>query len=218
MLRSALKAMIPEPVLTKLRNVKLAFTPHDKIYNEHYFEEEVIDTSSIGAPIMSSTLYDWRRPKTVIDIGCGSGALLAAFRELGCEVEGFEYANVGLAYCRGRKIPTEKFDISVDRFPQRRADLVVSFEVAEHLAPRYADRYVELLCSMSADIAMSAATPGQGGTGHINEQPHSYWIEKFRQRGYFFLADISQKLSQEWCDANIASWYCNNVMVFSPRS
>jgi hypothetical protein len=52
--------------------------------------------------------------------------------------------------------------------------MVTSFEVAEHIPERLEDRYVDMLCLLGNLIVISAATPGQGGMDHVNEQPHAY--------------------------------------------
>jgi hypothetical protein len=96
----------------------------------------------------------------------------------------------------------------------KRYDAAVSFEVAEHLSPWTADKFVNLLCKLSPLVVMSAATVGQDGAGHVNEQPHSYWIEKFKMRGYLFDRENSDQFSAEWKLAGVASWYHNNVMGF----
>jgi hypothetical protein len=43
---------------------------------------------------------------------------------------------------------------------------------------------VNLLCRASDAVVFSAAIPRQGGTGHINEQPQSYWARRFARNGY----------------------------------
>ena len=63
-------------------------------------------------------------------------------------------------------------------------DLVWCFEVAEHIHPKFVDIFVNNLTRHSKVVALSAAPPGQGGEGHFNEQPKSYWEKKFADRGY----------------------------------
>ena len=71
-----------------------------------------------------------------------------------------------------------------------------------------------LLCGLSSIVIFSAATPGQGGTDHVNERPHSYWIEKFSARGYSHDGTNSKKFAQEWSAAHVANFYYENIMVF----
>jgi hypothetical protein len=68
-------------------------------------------------------------------------------------------------------------------------DLVWCFEVAEHIHPKFVETFVDNLTRHSKLVAMSAAPPGQGGEGHFNEQPQSYWEQKFAARGYFLQAE-----------------------------
>ena len=149
----------------------------------------------------------------MIDVGCGTGALLAAFRECGCTVNGLEYADPGIEYCRRRHLPVRKFNVEKDTLAERH-DLVTSFEVAEHLPSWIADKFADLLCSLAPIVVMSAATPGQGGLDHVNEQPHSYWKDRFKRRGYTFDGDASADLADQWRSAGTADFYYKNVMVF----
>ena len=124
------------------------------------------------------------------------GGVLAAFRERSCGVHGLEYAEAGLEYCRRRGLPVRKFKIGSDAPGAERYDLAVSFEVAEHLPPWLADKFVDLLCALAPIVVMSAATPGQGGVDHVNEQPHSYWAEKFRSRSYDLDAELHEPIPE----------------------
>lgn len=187
---------------------------HDSIYNEDYYRDVVEATSVSSAPVMASSMVRLFSPKTVVDVGCGSGALLVEFRKLSCRVFGLEYSDAGLGYCRKRLLPVRKFNIAHERIKDEQYELVVSFEVAEHLAPWIADRYVDLLTALSPLVIMSAATPGQGGTDHVNEQPRSYWVNKFAERGYHFDQVNAKVLATEWQTAKTATWYFMNVMVF----
>lgn len=136
-------------------------------------------------------------------------------RERQCEVFGLEYSEAGLAYCRRRRLDVAKFDLELDSFtPNRTFDTAVSMEVAEHLPETVADRYVDLLSSLAPWIVFTAAAPGQGGTDHVNEQPASYWIDKFQARGFCFVEDRSHEWREEWeKSGDVADWYYKNLMI-----
>jgi SAM-dependent methyltransferase len=189
--------------------------PHNSIYHHDYYEQTVEGPAAKSAPIMAASILEAFHPRTVIDVGCGTGALLDAFRHLSCEVYGLEYSDAALAFCHKRQLPVRKFDVTRDQIDGTRYDLAVSFEVAEHLPSWTAARYVDLLCRLSPLIVMSAATPGSGGTDHINERPHSYWIDRFEQRGYSFDQLNSTQLANQWKEARSAYWYSDNVLVFN---
>ena len=119
-----------------------------------------------------------------------------------------------LAYCKNRGLSVRKFDIGKHNVNDESYDLATSFEVAEHLPPWVANRYVKLLCKLSPVIVMSATTRGQVGTDGVNEQPHAYWIRKFESNHYSFDEISSQQFSRHWKISNVASFYYDNVMVF----
>jgi 2-polyprenyl-3-methyl-5-hydroxy-6-metoxy-1,4-benzoquinol methylase len=190
---------------------------YDSIYDETYYDVDVEGPALKSAGVMASSIVEHFRPTTVIDVGCGTGALLDAFKRLNCEVHGLEYSEAGRAYCKKRGIAVRKFNIEKDSLDDEQYDLAVSFEVAEHLPASMANRYVGLLCKLSPLVVMSAATRGQGGLDHINEQPHSYWIRKFDANRYSFDQDTSGKFSRTWKESGAKYWYYDNVMVFVRR-
>ena len=123
------------------------------------------------------------QPASVVDVGCGTGIMLARFAGKGIDVKGIEgssaairRATVGDAIVRAnlrRGVPV------LGRF-----DLCLCIEVAEHLPRRSARRLVRGLTRLSDLVVFSAATPGREEPGHLNERPREYWIELFRRRGF----------------------------------
>ena len=57
--------------------------------------------------------------------------------------------------------------------------------MAEHIEEKSSDTFIDNLATAADIILFSAAVRGQGGDFHVNEQPLSYWKEKFMKRGYF---------------------------------
>ena len=214
-LRQTVAKLIPDAVRrTAIYKAVRPGPPHDSIYDETFFKSEVEGPAVASAPVMARTIIEHFHPHSVVDIGCGTGALLVAFRDLGCSVSGLEYAEVALRYCRERNLDVRKFDIERQVLRQAaRSDLAVSFEVAEHLPEKRADRFVDLLCSLPVVIC-SAAKPGQLGLDHVNCQPESYWIEKFERRGYRFDRAAADALRAEWRAQGVTGYYYENVMAF----
>ena len=102
-------------------------------------------------------------PSSVIDLGCGIGTWLAAFRRHGVDdVLGVDGEWVPLD---SLEIPRECFVAArLDRRLRldRRFDLAVSLEVAEHLPESAAKQLVASAVALAPCVLFSAAIPHQG--------------------------------------------------------
>ena len=101
---------------------------------------------------------------------------------------------------------------TADRVPVA-ADLCTSFEVAEHLPGRHARRFCSILASAAPAVVMTAATPGQGGHLHVNEQEPGYWIDLMRQCGMAYDIESTQALKAAW-RGRVAAHYHDNLLAF----
>ncbi len=210
--------LVPTSVRNSLMVAKLKslLLGHDRIYDSDYYEKIVEGPAAKSAGRIADSILSNFRAASLIDVGCGTGALLEALRERGCEVFGLEYAEAALRYCRDRGLNVAKFDLERDVFNENHTfDVAVSMEVAEHLPETVANRYVDLLTRLSRIVILTAAPPGQGGTDHVNEQPPSYWITKFQQRGFEHVEELSQHWRETWkATGNVHSCYHQNLMIF----
>jgi SAM-dependent methyltransferase len=189
--------------------------PHDEIYDREYYLKSVEPEIRISAGVMAKTIIDEFSPGKVVDVGCGTGALLAALQESNVSCAGLEYAQAAIDICTRRGLAVRKFDLESDAPCIETADLVVSTEVAEHLPESIADRYVGLLCEIAPIAVMTAASPnGPAGTDHVNEQPNEYWIEKFAKQGYQFDANRSLRWREDWRTRNVSGIYHRTLMIF----
>jgi SAM-dependent methyltransferase len=204
-----------ETVRRAKRWLRDSMAKHDDLYDPEYYE--MVDSAALSSvgPIADSIVGEFA-PTTVLDVGCGTGALLAALRERGVRGTGLEYSRAGLAHCRARGLDVRQFDLETGHTPPiaARYDVVVSTEVAEHLPERLADPLVELIARHAPTIVFTAAPPGQGGLDHVNEQPHEYWISKFGQHGFRYDELASLRWRAEWKARRIAWFYPPNLMLF----
>lgn len=206
-------APILGPMVRHVARVTVKKASHQEIYDKRY--NDFLDAvASKSAPVMAATIERLFKPHSVIDVGCGAGTLLAQLKRNGLEVLGLEYSDAGIARCREKGVHVEKFDLETNEAIQGSWDVTVSFEVAEHLPESLADHYVRVITQFSPIVIMSAATVGQGGLDHVNEQPHEYWIQKIERRGFDYDRQISDRVRAEWAGKGVASWYTNNTMVF----
>ncbi|MGH9257599.1 MAG: class I SAM-dependent methyltransferase [Vicinamibacterales bacterium] len=212
------RALVPASVRAShaAGRLKAHLLGHDWIYDAEFYQESVEGPARRSAARIADTIVDELKATRIIDVGCGTGALLEALRDRGCRVYGLEYAEAALRYCRARRLEVAKFDLERDVYVDTGTfDVAISMEVAEHLPASTADRYVDLLTRLSAIVVFTAAPPGQGGTDHVNEQPPSYWTDKFQARGFEHAVAQSQRWRDSWTRAHdVERWYHENLMIF----
>jgi SAM-dependent methyltransferase len=180
-------------------------------YDESFFADMETTARASALRVVPVAVRSWR-PRHVVDVGCGQGVWAAAFEAMGVPTVAIDGE-----YVRREQLLTPTFlawDLTQPLPAIGRFDLCVCLEVAEHLPAAAAGTLVESLAAASDRILFSAAVPGQGGTGHINEQPHGYWIEHFERLG--FDADIGWR-DRFGGDEDVAWWYRRNLVVFERR-
>jgi SAM-dependent methyltransferase len=183
----------------------------ENIYNDGFFRE-IREGSERSAQVVVPMVMDLLGPKSVIDVGCGTGAWLAAFRDAGvAEIQGLEGARVAPELAHIDLSLIERTNL-VNPFKfRRRFDLAMTLEVAEHLPPESASGFVESLTGLSSAILFSAAVPYQRGVGHLNEQWPEYWADLFRRYKYELVDCLRDHL---WNDERVELWYRQNLFIF----
>jgi SAM-dependent methyltransferase len=181
-------------------------------YTPEFFDT-IRDGSRRSAEVVVPSVLDLLKPGSVIDVGCGDGTWLSVFREMGInDVYGLDGEYVDAKQLR---IPQELFkptDLSSPFTVERKFDLAMSLEVAEHLPPASAKGFVESLSRLAPFILFSAAIPLQGGTNHLNEQWPEYWVELFRTYDCLPIDFIRGKI---WSNPKVEWYYAQNTLLFA---
>jgi SAM-dependent methyltransferase len=181
-------------------------------YSRSFFRQ-MDEAQAASYAVLAETIVKRLHPSSVVDVGCGSGGLLAALaRHDVPRLLGLESSPDGVALARRRKVDVRVCDLSRPFTLDASFDVAVCLEVAEHLPEALADQFVDGLASGPDLLVFSAATPGQGGENHVNEQPHEYWIHKLGARGFSVDEDATREVRAEWSARGVASWYCRNVI------
>jgi len=184
------------------------------------YDDAFYDYISLGsrrsAAIVAPLILKYYPAASVGDIGSGRGAWLVEWERAGVAdylgVDG-DYVNVN-----NLMVPQDRFlkrDLTKPFDLGRTFDLVTSLEVGEHIIPEATDVYLDNLTRHSDAILFSAATPGQGGTFHVNEQHPDFWRKRFGVRGYRAFDLVRPRVNGR---LDVEPWYRYNTLFFARGS
>lgn len=187
----------------------------NKNYGPRFYEDRHQKTVYSARTVISLLLDVLPPIGSAADFGCGVGSWLSVLKERGVsEIRGLDGPWVGQELL---EIPREDFravDFELPISLEKRYDLALSLEVAEHISQESSGIFIDSLVGASDFVLFSAAIPFQGGTGHINEQWPDYWSEMFKARDYVALDFVRKKI---WNDERIPFWYRQNIILFVKR-
>jgi SAM-dependent methyltransferase len=182
------------------------------IYRRSYFENLDAEQRTLHRRLADAIRDRWS-PRSVVDVGCGTGLILARLADHGVAIKGIDGSRsaIRISPVRDRIV---RWNL-VRPVPSMGVfDVAVCTEVAEHLPADAAATLVASLVSLSNVVLFTAATPGQGGRHHLNEQPHAHWESLFAEHGFrrsptdeAYLADRTKHIRE-------ASYLRDNLMVY----
>jgi SAM-dependent methyltransferase len=168
-----------------------------------------------SAAVIVPLVLHYVQPRSIVDVGCGTGTWLSVFRDHGItDILGVEGPHVKRETLEIPESCFLAFDLTTPFRLDRQFDLVVSLEVAEHLPTECAGIFVDTLTGLGPVILFSAAVPEQGGTHHVNEQWPDYWAALFGRKGYVAVDPIRKRV---WQHPDVDFWYAQNALVFVRR-
>ena len=172
-----------------------------------------LSSARVIVPLICEAVH----PESVIDIGCGIGVWLSEFRRNGVSI----INGVDGGWITKEKLLIEKENIEIYDFENKkgnvnfiknkRYDLAVCLEMAEHVSAGRANYIVEILEKAADVIYFSGATPYSGGMHHINEQWQSYWVSKFLNRDFVMVDYVRPRI---WDNRNVCYFYAEESFVF----
>jgi SAM-dependent methyltransferase len=191
------------------------------IYNPLIFAQYHVIARENAPGVISGLdeVFPW--VASLADVGAGTGAFSAEAKRRGHIVMACEHSRVARFFARFEGIRAQPFDLSLtnaiqsyDGSPsQGPFDMAMCLEVAEHLPPELGDRLVGLLSELSPTVVFSAASPGQGGAGHINEQAKEYWLTRLEGRSLCLQEELTEQLKQRFTTYGVSQFLIDNVMV-----
>ncbi|MCG2840745.1 class I SAM-dependent methyltransferase [Sandaracinobacter sp. RS1-74] len=173
--------------------------------------------SERSAAIVADLILPLLRPESVLDVGCGTGGWLEAFRARGVrQVHGIDgpWAPAAQVLRPGEFTEIDFQKASADpapTLPLGKYDLVTSLEFLEHVTADRADMLARFLARQGDVLLVSAAIPLQGGQHHVNERWPEYWVGRFAALGFEAFDGIRFAL---WNEADVESWYRQNMILY----
>jgi SAM-dependent methyltransferase len=165
-----------------------------------------------SALIVLSDLFQFLPHNSIVDVGCGTGTWLKAALELGAhEVVGIDGDAVPLDLLDVEKPCVTLIDLNNKIRIEKKFDMAICLEVAEHLLPSRGPELIRDLTELSDVVLFGAAIPYQIGTGHINCRWQSFWAGLFEGEGFVRTSYIQQKY---WLDRRINVVYRQNASIY----
>jgi SAM-dependent methyltransferase len=191
------------------------FASHAVYRYDHAFQNMAAAGSVYAARRVISAMRTILPVRSVIDIGCARGTWLREWQTQAVDdvigVDG-DYVDQSQLEIDPRCFVVTNLAMPFDL--GRRFDLAQSLEVAEHLPPARAISFVADVVAHAPAVLFSAATPGQGGENHLNEQSGEFWRKLFLDHDYVAVDCLRPLLAKE---QSIPAWYRYNLMLYVRR-
>ena len=117
---------------------------------------------------------------TILDVGCGPGGNVNYCNELGYKAYGIDGDKDILPEGSNFQLVDYRVDCSSFKGP---FDLCWSVEFAEHIEEKYILNFIRDF-QKCRHLIFTAAPPGWGGVGHVNEQDENYWIKTLERHNF----------------------------------
>jgi cyclopropane fatty-acyl-phospholipid synthase-like methyltransferase len=163
--------------------------------------------------ILCATFATIGKPASMLDVGCGTGAMVRAARALQVDAVGIDQL-VTPAYGQG----FFTHDLRTPLNLQRQFGMVMTVEVAEHLEPEYTGTFMDTITRHVAPMGVlvfTAALPGQSGLNHFNCQFPEWWANRLYDRGLRQSMELTYKVALAWrLTPTQLQFLASNVMIW----
>lgn len=188
------------------------------IYNSlliRQFHDDATRNAAIVIPAITSAFPS---ASLFLDVGSGSGAFSAELIRQGRHAIGLERSPHGRRLATKLGVESRPFDLlrKPPALVPEKPNVVFSFEVAEHMPDDLGLKLVEYIANFRSPVVFSAAQPGQGGTGHVNERADTYWIQQFEALGFHLEKPLTEMIRSECVKRQASPWFQKNPFVVIP--
>lgn len=169
--------------------------------------------------LMATFAYLNEIPESMMDAGCGTGAMVRTALRMGIRAYGLDQI---VDEEDKATWPDGFYHVNLVNFWQAPSpvDIVFSTEVAEHLHPSAHGTFCTTLCDNIKEgpghyLIFTAARPGQVGAGHIGNREYSYWHDEMRTHKMSYDKEATMNLALLYSNCRSAlSYWIDNLIVF----
>jgi len=161
------------------------------VYGKEYYDRMCAVAYDRDQPVwqkhfqnLARALIERYRPRTVLDVGCAKGFLVEHLRDDGVEAFGTDVSPYAISQVREDVRPHCRVASGTEPLSGR-FDLITCIEVAEHMPEADARTMIAEICRHTEHVIFSSTDSDFSEPTHINIHPADYWIDLFRQQGFF---------------------------------
>ncbi len=168
----------------------------DAFYPDNYFENDHVGATVVKHYVDFVLEYGLlmlgREVQSILEMGCAGGWFTNEFLRRSIDIIAVEGTVAGVKKAVKRGVPPElivRHDLRQPLDLQRKFDLVLCTEVAEHIECPFSGQLISNLVNHSDLVWFSFEGPGgnEAAYHHCNEQPAKFWRNLFRYYGYNML-------------------------------
>jgi len=170
--------------------------PFDEVYpDDGYYSDRTNPQKDWlrGSKRIAEGIYKFFNPKSVIDMGCCVGGEIYYLKQMGVLVKGLDASSFAIKYALVPEV--EQWDLRVPYPFKMKYDVCLCLETLEHIRQEYEPIVFGNLTNAS-DIVIMSSPEKTGGRHHVNEQPMSYWKERFREYNYKFDKELNKTFTK----------------------
>jgi cyclopropane fatty-acyl-phospholipid synthase-like methyltransferase len=184
---------------------------YEKWYYDRPQAKKYLQNSKIWLNLCS--MVQFFQPKIVFEFSSGLGNLKNECEKRGINIISSETSSYAIHNSISKQNLVQIGEIPKCSLPFVNAafDLVISFEVMEHVKEEYTEDVIKELnriCSGYALLTINTFDPNQ--PGHINMHNRKWWLEKFEKTGF-------QHDDKKWAEINATKYLQWDVYVFKVK-
>lgn len=157
-------------------------------YNQQYFDEMDAYAKRVTRLKQLYRSIRKRRPKTVLDVGCGHGYLVLYLLSHGIDAHGFD-----ISPCAGIKIRYRftQGDAKELPYPDQSFDVIISSDFFEHIKEEDIDQVASEMARVGKTVlAYISYKPEDRSTGidtHESVHEEAWWAERLKPYGILII-------------------------------